>query len=308
MITREILAANAATAGLNEDQINAILTMSANDVSAEIGKKTGEIYRAMDTSIETVTGVKRNGDEKTYLYLERAMKQVKSENDSSALQAQVASLTAEKTRLEEEIKKGGGEEIKNQLNQVKAELANTKNQFNELQTKYNDREKEHQNEIFGVRVENELAVASQGIKFKPEFPQSVVNILLQQAYAKVKSMHPDFIDNGAGGKVLVFRGEDQAILNNPENKLNPYTAGELLQKELKEYLAPVRRQGGTGSQDPDHQEPSLVDVSSARTRTEAHEIITKQLLAKGLAYNSAEFQKEMDKAWVDNNISKLPEK
>ena len=308
MITREILAANAATAGLTEDQINAILTMSVNDVNTEIGKKTGEIYRAMDTSIETVTGVKRNGDEKTYLYLERAMKEMKEANNSAALQAQVASLTAEKTRLEEKLREGGSEEVKNQLNQIKAELANTKNQFNDLQNKYDTREKEHQSELFGVKIDNELAVASQGLKFKSEFPQSVTDILLQQAYAKVKGMHPDFIDNGMGGKVLVFRGEDQAILNNPENKLNPYTASELLRRELKEYLASKQVGGAGGGTPPAAGGSSSVDVTSARTRQEAYDIITNALTAKGLAYGSEAFQTEMDKAWKENNIARLPER
>ena len=43
MLTREILVANAALAGLTDEQIAAITTLSANDENSVIAKKTGEI-------------------------------------------------------------------------------------------------------------------------------------------------------------------------------------------------------------------------------------------------------------------------
>lgn len=312
MITRGIVVANAALAGLTDDQINAIITINNNDVAGEIGKHTSETYQRFDQLIKEATGEERimgSTPEKTYDYLPRAIQAMKTKlGDNSALQAQIQTLAQEKTRLEGELAKGGGAEVQRQLEQTKAELANTKAQYNELQTQFTKAKEDHQKELFGIRVENDLVAASQGIQFKAEIPASVQTILLQTATAKIKGMNPDYIDDGKGGKRLVFRGQDGAVLNNPENQLNPYTAGELLAKELKDVLAAKRVVTGTGttsSTGTGTQEPS-VDVSSARTRTEANEILTKQFLAQGMTIGSDEFQNAMDKAWRDNGIAKLP--
>lgn len=313
MITREILVANSALAGLTEDQINAIITINNNDVAGEIGKKTSEIYQKFDQLTKDATGVDRlmgATPEKTYDYLPRAIQEMKKNlGDNDALKTQIQTLTAEKTRLEGELAKGAGAEVQRQLDQTKAELANTKAQYNTLQSQMAEKEKAHQAEIFGIRVDNDLAVASQGMQFKSEIPASVQTILLQNAYTKIKGMSPDYIDDGNGGKRLVFRGQDGAVLNNPENQLNPYTAGELLARELKDVLATKREVpgggtkplgGGSGADDP------AVDVSGARTQTEAQEILTKQFLAQGMTIGSDQFQEAMDKAWKDNNIVNLP--
>lgn len=313
MITREILVANSALAGLTEDQINAIITINNNDVAGEIGKKTSEIYQKFDQLTKDATGVDRlmgATPEKTYDYLPRAIQEMKKNlGDNEALKTQIQNLTAEKTRLEGELAKGAGAEVQRQLDQTKAELANTKAQYNTLQSQMAEKEKAHQAEIFGIRVDNDLNVASKGMQFKSEIPASVQTILLQNAYTKIKGMNPDYIDDGNGGKRLVFRGQDGAVLNNPENQLNPYTAGELLARELKDVLA-VRREvtgggtkplgGGSGAGDP------AVDVSGAKTQTEAQEILTKQFLAQGMTIGSDQFQEAMDKAWKDNNIINLP--
>lgn len=313
MITREILVANSALAGLTEDQINAIITINNNDVAGEIGKKTSEIYQKFDQLTKDATGVDRlmgATPEKTYDYLPRAIQEMKKNlGDNDALKTQIQNLTAEKTRLEGELAKGAGAEVQRQLDQTKAELANTKAQYNTLQSQMTEKEKAHQAEIFGIRVDNDLNVASKGMQFKSEIPASVQTILLQNAYTKIKGMNPDYIDDGNGGKRLVFRGQDGAVLNNPENQLNPYTAGELLARELKDVLAAKREVtgggtkplgGGPGAGDP------AVDVSGAKSQTEAQEILTKQFLAQGMTIGSDQFQEAMDKAWKDNNIINLP--
>lgn len=313
MITREILVANSALAGLTEDQINAIITINNNDVAGEIGKKTSEIYQKFDQLTKDATGVDRlmgATPEKTYDYLPRAIQEMKkSLGDNEALKTQIQNLTAEKTRLEGELAKGAGAEVQRQLDQTKAELANTKSQYNTLQSQMAEKEKAHQAEIFGIRVDNDLNVASKGMQFKSEIPVSVQTILLQNAYTKIKGMNPDYIDDGNGGKRLVFRGQDGAVLNNPENQLNPYTAGELLERELKDVLAAKREVlgggtkplgGGHGAGDP------TVDVSGAKSQNEAQEILTKQFLAQGMTIGSDQFQEAMDKAWKDNNIINLP--
>lgn len=307
-LTKELLKGNAPLASLTDEQLDAILTLAENDLNSEISRKFGEVYRQLDQSIKTATGIDRDGDEKTYKYLERAVAQMKSTlGDTSALQAQIDSLTAEKTRLESKVAEGANEETKELLKQTKAELANTKAEFTKLQTKMTAQEKEHKKELMNLNVSHEIGQAAAGLQFKKEIPASATQVLVDQAKARLMAMSPDYIDDGKGGKRLVFRGEDGAVKNNPNNQLNPYTAGELLTELLSDVLAPARQVAGSGSnQPPAGGGSSSVDVSSAKTRSEANEIITRQLMAQGLTIGSEEFQEKMDQAWKDNNVSQLP--
>ena len=106
MLTKETLIANEALAGLTDEQITAITTLSANDENTVIGQKFGEVYRQMDSTIEKATGIKRDGDEKTYLYLERATRAFADKfSDYDTIKNRVS-------ELEEQVAKGGDEGLK----------------------------------------------------------------------------------------------------------------------------------------------------------------------------------------------------
>lgn len=316
MLKKEVLKANAALAGLTDEQIAAIEQLSTNDENAVIAQKVGEIHRQYDETILKATGIARVGDEKSYNYLERAGKELKAKAEAgTTLQTQIEDLNKEKARLEKAIQDGGNDaELKTQLQNVKAELDQTKGQFTELQTKLTTAEKEHSKKVFGLQVDFELNQATSGIKFKPELPESATKVLLSQALAKVKANKPDFIDDGQGGKRLVFRNEAGAVLNNPENQLNPFTASELLAKELKTMgvIDEGRKQqgagtggnaGGAGSGG-----STTIDISGARNQIEANDAISKSLLAQGLTRGSAAYEEASTQAWKDNEVAKLPEK
>lgn len=311
MLTQDIIKQQSALASLTDEQVNAIVTLSQNDESAVIGQRIGELYRQLDATIARETGIERNGDEKTYLYLERAAKALAERaKDADGLTKQVETLTKEKSKLEKAIAEGtGGEEAKKALTQAQKDLAAVTKQFTELKADYDNVKAQHEKELFGIKVENEINAATAGLKFKADFPASVTSVILSQAIQKVKGMNPEFIDDGKGGKTLAFKDETGAVKRNPENQLNPYTAGELLTKELKEMgvLDEGRKVTGTGTQPPTGAMGSTsVDVSSARTRNEAYEIITQQLMQQGLVNGSEAFQDALNQAWKDNNISALP--
>lgn len=310
-LTRQIITANAALSALTDEQIQAIETLSQNDENAVIGSRIGEIYRNMDATIETNLGVKRNGDEKTYNFLERAAKEVFAKvKKSSELQEQITALTAEKERLEKVIKDGeGNAEAAKQLEQAQKDLAATKKAFNDMKSQYDAEKAKHENELFGIKVDNVLSSATNGIKFKPEYPESVVSVLLSQAVEKVKGMNPEFIDNGTGGKVLVFKDANGARLNNPENALNPYTANELITKELKAMgvLDESKKTGGGTGNGGNGGGNNTFDIFGCRTKSEAHDAIEKQLLSQGLVVGSSEYTEAMDAAWLSSGVQQLPD-
>ena len=51
---------------------------------------------------------------------------------------------------------------------------------------------------------------------------------------------------------------------------------------------------------------AVVDITMARTQTEAQEIIARTLMQQGLVNGSDEFQAKMDEAWRENNVASLP--
>lgn len=312
MLTREIITANAVLAKLTEEEINAIVTLSQNDENAVIGARIGEIYRQMDTTIAEATGVARNGDEKTYLYLARATKTLKEQADSvTGLNTKITELQTEEARLKKIIADGeGNAETAKQLDQARKDLAAVKKQYNDLKAEFDTAKGNHAKELFNVRIENVLSGATAGLKFKAELPKSVTDIIVTNAIAKVKGMNPEYIDDGKGGKILAFKDETGAIMRNPENQLNPYNASELIVRELKTMgvLDEGRKQEGTGGKGKNGGNGGTLDISSARTRIEAGEIIAQQLMAQGLTRGSEEFDKAYTDAYRDNNVNSLPER
>lgn len=308
-LTAEILKANQNLSGLTDEQIATITQLSTNDENTVIGSRIGEIYRNMDATIKSATGVERNGDEKTYNYLERAAKALADKAaNADKLGVEVASLQKEKSRLEKALAEGAGdEETKKALSQAQKDLKQTIEQFNTLKTEFDTAKKAHESELFNVRIDNVIQGATSGIKFKTELPNAVTDVILKQTIEKVKGMNPEFIDDGKGGKMLAFKDENGGVLRNPENKLEPYTASDLITKELKGMdVLEVTKNGGTGTKPKPGGGSGSLTISGARTQNEAFEAIAAELMAKGLVNGSDEFQAEMSKAWTENNVSALP--
>ena len=313
-LTTELLNANAALSGLTDEQKNAIVEMSKNDETTVIGQKTGEIYGGLDADILAASGIAKNGTEKTYDYAKRVIGEIKAQaGNATELQNQIAELTKEKGRLEQVIAKGGADaETKRALEQAKADLGNVTREYAELKTKYDTAQSEHEKALFGMKIDGEFAKATAGLKFKADLPQSVIAVLTEQAVAKVKGMNPEYIDDGNGGKVLAFM-DNGTPRRNPENNLRPFTAAELVAKELTTMgvLDTGRKQTGAGSQGGGtggQGSGGTVDLSGARTQDEAHEIIAKQLMAQGKINGTKEFDDAMAQAWKDNRdtIKALP--
>lgn len=312
MITIEMLNTQQELSGLTDAQKQAIALLSKNDEEVVIGNRFREVYNQMDATIAKETGIARNGDEKTYLYLERAARELAAKaNSVSGLNAKITELTNEKNRLQKAIDEGTQDEnLKKQLSQAQKDLANVTEKFNTLKADYDKAQSDHATELLNIRIDNEITSATAGIKFKADLPETATKVLMQQAIAKVKGLKHEFIDDGKGGKTLQFKNADDSVMRNPENSLLPYTAGELVNRELKAMgvLDEGRQQpgGGTSPKVVKTDDGIVVDVTGAQTRNEATEMITQALLKQGLTNGSKEFQDAMTKAWEDNNVSALP--
>lgn len=314
MITIEMLTNDTVLGALTDEQKQAIATLSKNDEEAVIGNRFREVYNRLDETIAKETGIARNGDEKTYNYLERAARELAAKaNSVEGLNNKVSELTRERDRLKKVIDDGSQDAaLKKQLDQANADLENVRREYDTLKTETDRMRQAHADEMLGLQVDNEIRGAIGGIKFKAEFPQAVTDTILKNAIDKVKGMNPEFVDDGQGGKRLVFKGHDGAIMRNNENRLEPFTAAELIKNELKAMgvLDEGRQQQGGGTKpfqgDGGGGGATVIDISMARTQSEAYEVIANFLMKQGMTNGSKEFDEAMKKAWADNNVKALP--
>lgn len=313
MITIEMLQQQSALNGLTDEQRNAIVTLSKNDEEAVISKRFGEVYRQMDETIARETGIQRNGDEKTYVYLERAARELATKvNSIAGLNTRISELTTERDRLKKAVEDGTGDEkLRKDLQQAQRDLESVTNQYNTLKADYDKQKADHAAELINFRIDNELATAKGGIKFKPDLPQTATDVLMQQAVGKIKSLKHEYVDDGNGGHRLVFIDANGAQMRNPEKQLEFFTVGDLLTKELKAMgvLDEGRKATGISTTPPkvSTQNGAIVlDLSGVRTQTEAQEVIAQTLMKQGLTNGSKAFQEAMTQAWKDNNVKSLP--
>ena len=296
--------------GITEEQAAKIAELSKADEDKVIGDKFGEVYRNLDSIIEKSTGVKRNGDEKTYLYMERAANEVRAK--ATAATKQVEELTANNAKLQKAIADGSQDtETKAKLQQAEKDLAAITKQFNDLKTEYDGAKSQFAKDVFHVKIESEVANALGGVKFKEGLTPTLMAMAKNTVLAKVKESNPDSVDDGNGGKAIVFKDKDGAILRNQDNGLQPITVADIVTKELSAMgvLASKRKQTGSGGNGNNGGgNNTTIDISGAATQTEAYEAIAKTLFAKGLVNGSAEFDAEMSKAWKENNVAKLPQR
>ena len=309
MLTKEILLANSTLAELSAEQLEAIATLSQNDEAAVIAKKTSEIYGGLDADILVASGVEKSGGEKTYDYAKRVIGALKKTVDGAKGNAEkIAALEADKAKLQAELEKGGGEELQKQLNQTQTDLKSVMEKYNTLKADYDKAQSDFAAKLLNTRLDADLAGAAKGLKIKSGIPSAAAEILMKQAFAKLKASRPEYIDNADGTQSLIFKDADGAVMRNPNNTLNPYTAAELLRKELGEMGVLENRQGkGTGtSTDPNPAPAGVIDISGAKNQREAYEIIDKALIAQGKVAGSRAYQDAMDAAWKENNIVTLP--
>lgn len=296
--------------GITEEQAAKIAELSKADEDKVIGDKFGEVYRNLDSIIEKSTGVKRNGDEKTYLYMERAANEVRAK--ATAATKQVEELTATNAKLQKVIADGSQDaETKAKLQQAEKDLAAITKQFNDLKTEYDGAKSQFAKDVFHVKIESEVANALGGVKFKEGLTPTLMAMAKNTVLEKVKGSNPDSVDDGNGGKAIVFKDKDGAILRNQDNGLQPITVADIVTKELSAMgvLASKRKQTGSGGNGNNGGgNNTSIDISGAATQTEAYEAIAKTLFAKGLVNGSAEFDAEMQKAWKENNVAKLPQR
>lgn len=300
--------------GLTDAQFNAIAEMSRNDENTVIGTKIGALHGQYDTDVLSITGIKKNDGEKSYDYVKRVLNDYKSQLTSTAtIQAQLANAQSEVQKLKDKLAEGAGDEtLKQQLKDAKNQVSQLQQQLTTKENEFATAKAELEGQIKNTHVDYAFQAAVSGLKFKTGISESLQKILLSAAKAEVLSKGtPDFVDNGNGGKTLVFRDSTGNVLNNPANNLNPYTVNELLmQTSIKDAIDIGKQQQGSGTKPittpGGNRNATLLDLSGVKNQLYADKAIEAYLLAQGITRDSEAFAEQSLQLRTENNVSQLP--
>lgn len=309
-LTAAILRANAGLAALSDEQLGIIEELSRNDENTVIGTRIGELHGQYDNDVLSVTGIAKNQGEKSYDYVKRILGDYKQKAaGAEALNTQITELKTQIEGYKKTIAEGkGNEAVAQQLKDAQKQLADTQALFEtknkEWEEKYNSLNNQYQQSL----IDAEFSKALQGMKFKSIYPESVQNTLIESAKRTVLSTaKPDWVEEN-GVRKLVFRDAAGNIMTNQENRLNPFTPGELLQRELKDVLDTGRRQMGTGTQGQQGGQGgnTSVDLTGITNQVDADYAISKHLMGLGYTRGSKKFSDEALKIRKENGVDKLP--
>ena len=310
-LTPEVIKANESLATLTDAQLAAISTLSVNDEQTVLNTKIGELHGRYDQDVKEVTGIEKAQGEKTYDYVKRVLGDFKAKvGGSTELQTKVSQYETEIQTLKAQIADGkGNEAMKQQLTDAQSQLAALKTQYETDKQTWGTKEKEFSQQITSIQVDSQFEKAVSGLKFKAGYPEGVQKTLIKSTKDSILSQYkPDWVE-ADGKKIMVFRDAKGEILRNKANGLNPYTAQELIQDQLKEVLDAGRKKAGTGTEDPGKggtDTIEIVDIAGAKTQVQADEIIVKYLMQNGETRGSASFAEKQKKLREENGVSKLP--
>lgn len=310
-LTAAILRANAGLAALSDEQLGIIEELSRNDENTVIGARIGELHGQYDNDVLSVTGIAKNQGEKSYDYVKRILGDYKQKAaGAEALNTQITELKTQIEGYKKTIAEGkGNEAVAQQLKDAQKQLADTQALFEtknkEWQEKYDSLNSQYQQSL----IDAEFSKALQGMKFKSIYPESVQKTLIESAKRTVLSTaKPDWVEEN-GARKLVFRDAAGNIMTNQENRLNPFTPGELLQRELKDVLDTGRQQRGTGTQGNQGGSGGAggsLDLTGITNQVDADNAISKHLMGLGYTRGSKEFSDEALKIRQENGVDKLP--
>lgn len=307
-LTAAIIKANAALAGLTDEQISVIETLSTNDEASVIGQRIGALHGQYDTDVMTVAGVAKNQGEKSYDYVKRVLGELKAKADSvSTIEGQITTLKQEKADLEKQLREKSTDPA------VKQKLIDTEKALVDLQTLYRKEKDEWQTKDEGYKKDlRDFKVGSifdlslSKMSFLPTLPESVKNTFINKVKSDLlNEFTPEFVQED-GAEVVRFRDKDNNLVTNPANGLKPFSVDEILADRLKDVLESDYKPGaGTGPS----RKPAVttkLDITTAKTQVAADELIEAHLLKSGLSRTNPEFAEKHQALRTELNVSKLP--
>ena len=296
MLTIDLLKKQETLAGLSDDQLSVIATMSKSDEETVLGKTIGELHGKYDEDILGTSGIPKNQGEKTYDYNKRVI---------SKLKGDYSSANEELVKVKEALGKkseGDPKELKDLMDRAKALEESL---LSEQEARKNEKI-EFENKLKLQLVDTEFEKVKGLLKFKGEYPENVKDILFEKAKEDIMKAHSiDFIEE-SGKRTLVFRDEHGVILTNKNKALKPFTIEDKLGEVLKDVLDTGRKVEGGGSSNQKGKTGDSIDISSARTQVDADIMICEYLAKNGYVRGSRAFADKQAEIRTQSEVEKLP--
>lgn len=327
MLTKELLKSNATLAALTDEQIAAIEQLSKNDEDQVIGQKVKEIHDQYDNDIKTITGEDKPGGVKSYDHLKTVLTSMKKKADSAgdtkALQTQIDTLKTEKADLEKKIKDGNTDEVlKGQLQSVQQKLKDKESELKTYKDQVETEKKTLTDQLNAAKQKNTSTaimndinqyVINNKLKYKSTIPETILKeTITNRQSSMINGLKTDWIDDGNGGQRLIFRDDKGEIMRNKENKLEPYTAGELFFSKNADLFDAGKKQGGAGSgagggAGAGGSTPTNLDITAAKTQVQADNLIRKHIVEnEKVAKTDPKFAERHQELRTELNVADLP--
>ena len=198
----------------------------SSEVEKALGTKISEVHTRYDDDIFAVTGLKKKPEEKTYEFNKRVLSELKGKGEKAA------EYEAEIVRLNEAVKKGGGEKLA-------ADLENVRNEYAKFKTEKEIEFEKLKKDNADFKKRTKLDSKLNAFEFDTSIPESVRKVVIAQQIEALLSISDLQNDE------LIFLDEKGAPLRNKDNNLAPYTAEEILSERLKDIIKKKRTLPGT---------------------------------------------------------------
>jgi predicted double-glycine peptidase len=313
MLNKETIQANDQLKDLTPEQLAAIVELSKNDEDRVIAEKTRDFWAGIDRDIKAATGREKPGSVKTYDFLKEVLKETEN---LETIKGQIQEKEATIADLQQKLKDGTGDAaLKAQIEDFQKKLNDEQARAKQLEAQVTATKEDYEKKLNGMKQEHTEVVldgffneALQGAAFKDSIPAEVQSTLIAAAKSKIRTMGTPEFQEVDGKRTAIFRNADGLPIPNPENLQKPFTAGELLLKELAPVLDGEKKKTGIGTppKGKGGQDYTL-NLSGVKNQVEATQKIQEYLKAQdGLTQGTRAFEDAERKLWEENKVGELP--
>ena len=192
-----------------------------------IPSKIADIHNRYDDDVLSVTGLKKNADEKTYAFVKRVLSSLKTDAEKAK------ALEVETAKLKEQIASGSTDKA------LQAELASVQNAYQTLKDEKDKEINTLKTSHETYKAKSEIMSALPGIQIKKDLPEDARETFINSVIDKLVAS-----SQWQEGQ-LVFM-ENGVVKRNPHNALKPYTPAEMLNEMLKSIKDTSRKPDGKG--------------------------------------------------------------
>ena len=285
-LIEDAIKANDLLKDLSEEQVKA--------VTGILGNQLGNFHRQIEQSVLDKSGIKKEGNEKSYDYMARAF---------DAMNEAATKSNADIATLKQQLKDAAPEQYKSQIDALSAENAKVKGMYNDLNKAHEDLKLQHKKDLDGFKLDMLLNEAMGSIKLQ-DMNAAVRSAVVSAAKAQVMAKNP-IMENGT----IVFKDANGGNVLNAQKGLIPMTATDMFTDIFKSMDVLYKENaGGAGGQGgrKGQQNKVVVNTENCKNITEAVAMIRTALENMGYKEGSDEYRKEFTRLYNENDVNRLP--